>query len=212
MRPQGNVSSSTFSLEETKHPTPCLKNATRGMGLHTQKQDPTSSTPQTRTDWFCAMKERVCSDNHEDSRRNEDKLVVKIRVECRSAKLELIAHWQLHACRSWFAGREKWGGTTIASAGPIHTAHSLGTRVLYLPLVFPPSPFPLGSMCRLPFLSPLPPFKQESCSAWLSALSHSLSLSKTRRCRSSLSLQGRLCTYFCLLVPNVFQYPLFPPS
>lgn len=48
MRPQGNVSFSNLSLEETKHPIPYLKNATRGMGLHTQKQDPTSSTSQDR--------------------------------------------------------------------------------------------------------------------------------------------------------------------
>lgn len=120
-----------------------------------------------RTDWFCVMKGRVCSDNHKDS-RNKDKPVVKIRIECHFAKLKLVDHWQLHACRTWFAGREKWGGTTIASARPIHTAHSRDTCV---PSAFVlPSPFPLGLTYRLPFLFPLPPFQQESCCIWLCAI------------------------------------------
>lgn len=162
-----------------------------------------------RTDWFCVMKERVCSDNHKDSRRNKDKPVVKIRVECCSAKLELLAYLQLHVCRTWFAGRVKWGGTTIASVRPTHSALCKDTCPTCLICFLP---FPLRHMCRLPFLFPLSPFQHKSCSSWLSVLSHSLSLSKRRHCRNSPSLQGRLCTYSCLLLPNICQYPLFPPS
>lgn len=91
-----------------------------------------------------SVKERVCNDDHKDSRRIRDKPMVNMRAECCSANLQLAPQWQFHACRTWFAGREERGSTitAMASAGPTHTACSLGTCVSCLPFVLH-SPFPL---------------------------------------------------------------------
>lgn len=53
-----------------------------------------------------SVKERVCNDDHKDSRRVRDKPMVNMRAECCSANLQLAPQWQFHACRTGLqAGR-----------------------------------------------------------------------------------------------------------
>lgn len=86
---------------------------------------------------ICSVKKPVCNDDQKDSRKNKDKPTVKTKAERSSAKLEPLPQRQFHACKTGFAGNEEWDGTIIAMAsdGPTHTAHSLGTCVSSPPLV-----------------------------------------------------------------------------
>lgn len=160
--------------------------------------------------------EGVCNNDQKDSRKNNDKPTVKTRAECCSAKLEPPPQWQFHACKTGFTGNE-WDGTitAMASDGPTHRAHSLGTCMSFLPLVLH-SVFPTILIFRLPLLFSLPLLQQESCSPLLSVLCPSV----TPPQRLSVTLQKLTVPPGKTAYPipassfphHLYQYPLFSLS